>query len=228
LKDKVWQMLKDRRFHRLAGVVFILMAGALLVLWRSGLRLTDVMGWMKEGKEFLAEHPLWLFVALVVLPGFPFPVSFLFIMAGLVWGENPLLACGYALAALAANHAWTYAIAAGPAHQLVGRVLTRCGWKIPVLKSESVMDTVLVLRLLPGMPLFVQNYVLGLLRVPYGRYAWMSLLCNGPYVVGFVLAGAGIADGRWKTALLGIAILVLAVVLVRIFRRRKRPERENF
>ena len=207
--------------HRLAWVAGFLACVAVLVIWRSGWDVDDVMGWMKEGKAFLKRHPLWFFVALVILPGGPFPASVLFLMAGVVWREQPLLACGYGLAALALNQAWTYALAAGPAHDVVARVLAGFGWKMPVLKTENVTDTLLVLRLVPGIPLFVQNYLLGLLRVPYGRYAWVSLLCNGPHVIGFVLAGVGIADGRWKVALLGIAILVLAVVVVRVVRRRK-------
>jgi uncharacterized membrane protein YdjX (TVP38/TMEM64 family) len=199
----------------------ILAFGGLLLLWRSGLGVADVMGWLKQGKEFLAVHPLWLFLALVILPGVPFPASVLFLMAGAVWGEQPLLACGYGLSALALNQAWTYALAAGPAHGAVARVLGRFGWKMPVLDRANMTDTLLVMRLVPGIPLFVQNYLLGLLRVPYGRYAWVSLLCSGPPAVGFILAGAGIADGRWKTALLGLAILVLVVVVVRVVRRKK-------
>jgi uncharacterized membrane protein YdjX (TVP38/TMEM64 family) len=188
--------------------------------------VADVVEGLKDGRVFLAKHPLWLLLAMVVLPGVPFPSSVLFLMAGAVWGDRPLVACGYGLAALVVNQAWTYALAAGPAHDVVGRLLRRFGWKMPVVKSENVTDTLLVLRLVPGIPLFVQNYLLGLLRVPYGRYAWMSLVCNGPPVVGFILAGAGIADGRWKVALLGIAILVLAVVVVRVWRRRGRKRLE--
>jgi uncharacterized membrane protein YdjX (TVP38/TMEM64 family) len=194
----------------------------LLVILRSGWDVADVMGWMRDGKVFLGKHPVWLFAALVVLPGVPFPSSVLFLMAGAVWGGQPLMACGYGLAGLFLNQAWTYALAAGPAHDLVAKVLGRFGWKMPVLKTENVTDTLLVLRLVPGIPLFVQNYLLGLLRVPYGRYAWISLVCNGPAVVGFILAGAGIADGRWRVALLGIAILVLAVVVVRVVRRKRK------
>ena len=220
--ELVRKIVMDRRFHRLAASGLLLGLGALLVLWKSGLKLADVVGWVQQGRTFLVAHPGWLFVALVILNGLPFPASVLFVMAGMVWGERPVLACGFGLAALALNHAWTYALAAGPAHMLMGRVLARCGWKIPVLKSENVTDTLLVMRLVPGIPLFVQNYVLGLLRVPYGRYAWMSLACNGPPALGFILAGAGIAGGEWKIALVGIAVLVLAVVLVRVARRKLR------
>jgi uncharacterized membrane protein YdjX (TVP38/TMEM64 family) len=205
-----------------AGLV--LGVGLLIVLWKCGLGVEDVMGWMKEGKEFLVERPVWLFVALVVLNGLPFPASVLFLMAGIAWGRNPFLACVYGMAALALNQAWTYALAAGPAHNLMARLMGRFGWKVPVLKTENVTDTILVIRLVPGIPLFVQNYVLGLLRVPYWRYAWMSLACNGLPIMGVILAGAGISDGKWKTALLGVAVLVLAVVVLRVVRRKKYKE----
>jgi uncharacterized membrane protein YdjX (TVP38/TMEM64 family) len=202
------------------GVAVVLACGVALGLWKSGLDGEDAVVCLKQAKDFLVAYPLWLFVALVVLPGFPFPASVLFLMAGVVWGEQPVVACGYGLTALALNQAWTYALAAGPAHDGVAWVIRRFGWKMPVLKTENLTDTILVMRLVPGIPLFVQNYLLGLLRVPYGRYAWMSLVCNGPPVIGFILAGAGIAGGEWKTALMGIAVLVLAVVVVRILRRR--------
>jgi uncharacterized membrane protein YdjX (TVP38/TMEM64 family) len=211
-----------RQSYRWLWLTLILASAAMLVLWRPGWSEADVGNLLKAGREYLVSRPAWLFAALVVLNGLPFPSSLLFVLAGAVWGEQPITACGYGLAALALNHAWTYWLAAGPAHQGVGRAIRRFGWTIPMLKTQHVTDTILVIRLLPGIPLFVQNYLLGLLRVPYWRYAWMSLLCNGPYVVGFILAGAGIADGRWKTALAGIGVVMLALVAARLVRRKWR------
>lgn len=215
------QLLKDRRMHRLAVLMAALGAAGLLGLWKMGIGPGDVKRCFEVVMEEIRHRPLLLFVALVVLNGLPFPASALFMMTGMVWGGQPVVACGYGLAALFLNQAWTYALAAGPGHGLVARILERGGWKIPTLKRENVTDTILVMRLVPGIPLFVQNYVLGLLRVPYGRYAWMSLLCSGAPVTGFILAGAGIAGGEWKIALLGVAVLVLALVAVRIMRRRR-------
>jgi uncharacterized membrane protein YdjX (TVP38/TMEM64 family) len=172
-------------------------------------------------REFLVARPVWLFIVLVILPGFPVPASALFLVAGVAWGDEPWMACLYGWAALCLNQAWTYALASGPARPVVIRLVRRVGWEMPTLESESVADILWLVRLIPGIPLFLQNYLLGVLRVPYRKYFWVSLVCNGPPVAGVILTGAGIAGGEWTTALSGLVVMMLAVVAVRVWRRKR-------
>lgn len=70
------------------------------------------------------------------------------------------------------------------------------------------------------MPFFVQNYALGFMRVPFGLYLPLSVLCNAPVVVGIVLSGAGLVGKDVKPLMVGVGLLVVAAVLVQLVRKR--------
>jgi hypothetical protein len=73
------------------------------------------------------------------------------------------------------------------------------------------------------VPLFLQNYVLGLVAVPFLPYIFISVPINGVFVVGFVLTSGAVFEGRFGMAITGIAVLVAAFVLVRLLRARVKP-----
>ena len=79
----------------------------------------------------------------------------------------------------------------------------------------------------PGVPLVVQHYVLGLLAVPFLPYILISVPINGVFVIGFVLTGGAIFEGRAGAAIFGVAVLVAAVVLLRLLRARVKPAKSE-
>lgn len=190
---------------------------------------------LMQGVETLSRHvqdsPLLLWLALAILPGLPFPSSPLLVLAGVVWREHPALGCGICLIATAVNMSWTYALAAGPAQVVASRWISRWQHRLPQLPTVSSTQALLVLRLTPGVPFFLQNYLLGYLRVPYGRYLIGSLACNAPMACGFVLTGAGVASGAWKPMLSGIGLIVTTAIAVKIIRqllrKRRTPSQAN-
>jgi uncharacterized membrane protein YdjX (TVP38/TMEM64 family) len=216
------KLLKDRRFHRLAGGALVLGAGAVLLAWRMGVDLATLKEWWKVTEDFLKAHPWWLFAALVVLPGLPMPTSALMVLAGTVWSERPVMACGLALLALALNMSWTYWLAARPGRGLVEKLLAAGTLRVPELPRGNDLRLLLVLRLTPGVPLFFQNYLLGFFRVPFPLYLPVSLACTGLISCGIVLSGAGVAGGNLAPMFTGLGLIVLGVVVVQVFRRKFR------
>ncbi len=216
------KILRDRRFHRLALIGAVLGVAALLILWKLGVDLAQVKAWWHALEAFLSTRPWWLFAALVILPGLPLPASALMLLAGAVWHDEPLTACGIALGALALNLCWTYAAAAWPARGLVERLLRSRQVKLPSLTGSSQLKLILILRLTPGMPLFIQNYALGFLRVHFGLYLALSMACSGAVTCGVVLTGAGLSDGRLTTVLAGLGLLIVGVLAVQLMRKRVR------
>lgn len=177
------------------------------------------MEWFQHVGNRLADHPFALFLALAVLPGLPFPTSPLIFLVGVVWREQPIHGCAVCLLATAINMSWTYALAAGPGRRLVEGLARRLDRNLPDLASASHLQALLLLRLMPGVPFFLQNYVLGYLRLPFGFYLGASLGCNGLMACGLVLTGAGVATGAWKPVLSGVGLLVAAVILVKVARK---------
>ncbi|WAC19643.1 VTT domain-containing protein [Luteolibacter sp. SL250] len=199
------------------------MAGVFLA-WKLGLDGPTVKSAWKGFENFLAPRPWLLFGALVVLPALPIPTGLLLLLAGTVWREQPVAACLICLVALALNMSWTYWLAAGFGRRLIIRLLAWMGMKVPDLHEDNQLWIILLVRLTPGFPFFVQNYVLGLLRVPFRLYLGVSLACNGILSVGVVLGAAGLADRNWMPLVAGVAFLVAGSVLVQKIRGRMRPK----
>jgi len=223
---KIRQLLLHR--YTMIGLFVLLVSGLLAgwLAWKTGINLASLKEFWTVTQAYLTKNPWALFLALVILPGLPVPTSLLMLTAGVVWREQPVMACGLCMLALALNFTWTYWLAAGPARRLVEKLLTATSLKIPELPHGDHLKLILVLRLTPGIPLFLQNYLLGFLRAPFYLYLPVSLLCTGIICIGVILSGAGIADGNLKWAITGLSLIVLGGVFTHLLRgwlgRRKK------
>lgn len=223
-------LLRKLLKHRQLRIALIWMTGLALlaagIAWQMGVDLAVLKNGWSVTEGYLKQNSWALFVALVILPGLPVPTSVLLLTAGVVWREQPVMACLLCLLALALNLTWTYWLAAGPARRLVERMLTASGTQIPDLPRGDHLKLILVMRLTPGIPLFLQNYLLGFLRVPFHLYLPISMLCTGIIGSGVVLSGAGLADGKLKWAITGVSLIVLGGVFTHLIRswlaKRKR------
>ncbi|HMP85010.1 MAG TPA: VTT domain-containing protein, partial [Verrucomicrobiota bacterium] len=99
------------------------------------------------------------------------------------------------------------------------RWMERRGWRVPQLSDGDETLAILMLRVTPGIPLCVQNYLLGLAEVRFGRYLLLSLPAQAAYALAFVWLGNSLASsGVWRLAL-GVAALTGLVLLVSLLRR---------
>lgn len=193
------------------------------------------VAWLTHGPSFVAAvwqakdlligwcrtYPLVMFAALVLLPAFGFPASALLLLAGAIWGSN-WTSCALAIGATALNMSWTYLVAAGPARALIARLLGTRWDRWRSLGQKDRIRLAILLRVTPGVPLFVQNYVLGLLAVPFLPYILISVPINGVFVIGFVLTGGAIFEGHLGKAFFGVAVLVAAILVLRLLRSRSK------
>jgi uncharacterized membrane protein YdjX (TVP38/TMEM64 family) len=115
---------------------------------------------------------------------------------------------------------WTYWLAAYPARGLMEKLLARSTLRIPKLPKNNHLRALLLLRLTPGIPLFVQNYLLGFFRVPFRLYLPVSMGCSGLIACGIVLSGAGVAGGNFMPAITGVGLIVVGMVVVQMVRQR--------
>ena len=211
----MWKkIMSDRRFHRLAGSLLVLGTGAVLLAWKLGMDGALLKSGWKAMEVFLMDRPWLLFAGLVVLPGLLVPTSALLVLAGTVWRVHPVIACVACLVATAMNMTWTYWVAARPGRKLVERLLAATTIRIPELPQGNHLRMILILRLTPGLPLFLQNYLLGFFRVPFRMYLPVSMGCNGLITIGVVLSTAGVANGSLLPVISGLAIVGLGLVVV--------------
>jgi uncharacterized membrane protein YdjX (TVP38/TMEM64 family) len=217
---RLQKILSDRRLHRLAGGLLVLGVGAGLLAWKMGLDGAALQAAWHQAEIFLMERSWLLFAGLVVLPGLPVPTSALLFLAGTVWRERPVAACAVCLVAMALNMTWTYWVAARPGRGVVEKLLAATTLRVPELPRGNHLRMILILRLTPGLPLFLQNYVLGFLRVPFRLYLPVSMGCTGLIACGVVLSGAGVAKGNLTPILTGVALIVVGLLVVQMIRQR--------
>lgn len=208
------RILGDRRFQYLAGLAIL--AGVVLVViaWNMGLDLATLKSGWTQVEDFLKFRPWLLFAGLVILPALPIPTSALLLLAGTVWRDRPAMACAICLLAIALNISWTYWLAAGLGRTAMEKLFRFMGLNMPELPKGNDLRLILLVRLTPGFPFFVQNYLLGFLRVPFRLYLPVSLSCSGIISLGVVLSAAGVADGNLMPVLTGAALIIVGIVLV--------------
>lgn len=217
---KLRNILNDRRFHRLAGSLCVVGAGVALLGWRLGVDGPMLKTAWKAVEVFLMDRPWLLFVGLAVLPGLLVPMSALLVLAGTVWRDQPGLACVACLVASALNMTWTYWLAARAGRGLVERLLETTTLRIPELPLGNHLRMILILRLTPGLPFFLQNYLLGFFRVPFRLYLPVSMACSGLITIGVVLSTAGVAKGNLMPLISGVALVGLGSVVVQWVRAK--------
>lgn len=166
-----------------------------------------------------ADHPGLLFACIAVLPAFGFPASALLILAGVVWGSNAT-GCAFAVGAVILNIVATHAFAAGPGRKVVTRLLGERAKPWQNLSRADHARLSWLVRITPGIPLFVQNYLLGIAGVTLRQSLLAAVPITGLYVCGFVLTGGAVFEGAWGLALTGLCVLVAAGFAARLLHRR--------
>ncbi len=185
------------------------------VAWNEARRLVTL-----GAENVTSAGPAIFFAAMAVLPAFGVPMAPFALAAGPLFGERlgfpAIILLG--IAALTFNLTVTYWLARRWLRPWLTRVLGHFGYRIPQVDREDITDLIVLLRVTPGFPFFVQNYLLGLADAPFLRYLAISCAIQWPINCGFMLFGDALSQGRGKviiTAVLLIAALSVGTHLVR-------------
>jgi uncharacterized membrane protein YdjX (TVP38/TMEM64 family) len=194
--------------------------GAVAVLLLRGV---DVRGLAAQGFELIRGAGPWMyFGAMAVLPAFGFPISFFYFTAGPAFGEQLTMpgVVAAAWAALAVNFALSYWLAHRALRPAVEWVLSHTRFRVPQVKPENQLTVAVLMRVTPGPPLFLQSYLLGLAGVQFRTYMAASMGVQAVLGTGFIVFGKALMERRSGLAVMGALVLVAALVLVRVLRRK--------
>jgi uncharacterized membrane protein YdjX (TVP38/TMEM64 family) len=187
------------------AAIALAVAGLLL------LRGVDLHAWVDRGMDVIrSAGPVAFFLAMALLPAAGVPMLAFTLTVGSAFGDRlgmPLV-IALTILAMTCNVALTYALARKALRPLLSWLMTRLGYKLPRVESGDATDLIVILRVTPGVPFFVQNYLLGLAEVPFGRYMAVSCLIFWPYSAAFVLFGDALINGRGKMVLLAVGAIV--------------------
>jgi uncharacterized membrane protein YdjX (TVP38/TMEM64 family) len=168
-----------------------------------------------------AAGPAVFFIAVILLPAAGMPMlAFLLPVMSLFAADLGMAAVlVIALACVTVNMALTYALARRALRPLLTRVVTRFGYKLPEVRAGEVTDLIVLLRVTPGIPFCVQNYLAGLADMPFGKYMLVSCLVVWPLNIAFMLFGNSLLQGNGKVALIMFGLLALFVAARLVLRR---------
>jgi uncharacterized membrane protein YdjX (TVP38/TMEM64 family) len=200
------------------GVALVVAAAAGIFLLKG----VNLLNLLDRGVALLASVGPWaFFIAMALLPAVGMPATFFTLSAGSAFGPElgmaGVVAAG--VAATAANIALTYWLARGLFRQWLEQLLERLGYKMPEVESADVTDLIIILRTTPGIPLCVQNYLLGLADAPVGRYLAVSYAIALPTTAAYLWFGDALRHGKGARILLALLLIVAAVTATHILRR---------
>jgi uncharacterized membrane protein YdjX (TVP38/TMEM64 family) len=165
--------------------------------------------------------PWVYFAAMALLPCFGMPLLAFSLTAGPVFGPSlgmPVVVIA-GLSASTVNILLTYWLARYALRPFLDRMMKRWGHRLPKVEGGDTTDLIILVRVTPGIPFFVQNYVLGLADAPLGKYLVISCAVNWSYTTGLLLFGDALLQGKGKIILIAISVLVVAAVATHLLRR---------
>jgi len=188
------------------------LVGLALLLWAVWDR-EAATAWMSEAR------PLPYFAAVALLTAVGAPITPFFIVAGATFGLRVGL-MGSVLA-LAVSLAVTYWMAR-KLRPRVESLARRFDHKLPHLgdAGRNALRFTLMVKLAPGVPVFLKNCGLAVAGVPFVVYLGVSMLITGAYVAALVVLGESLLEHDLRRVLaLAAAFAVLAALGLRWWRR---------
>jgi uncharacterized membrane protein YdjX (TVP38/TMEM64 family) len=217
--------LARRRFRlvKLGAVAVVVLVGVGLVL-----RGYDVRGAFEQGLALVrSAGPVVFFLGMALLPAAGAPQMVFTLSAGPLFREQLGMPAVVALAMLAMliNMALSYWLASRVLRPLLKSLLNQLGYKIPEVTRGDETGLIVLLRVTPGIPFPVQNYLLGLARVSFARYLLVSFAIQAPLNAAFVVFGDSLLSGKGKMAFYGISAVAVLLVGTHLLRKHYAKKR---
>ncbi len=201
--------------------------GVLAVLFVSG---ADLRGWINMGLDTLrAAGPTAFFFAMAVLPACGMPMSVFVLPAVPLFGPQfgTVTVVLLALLAMTVNFCLAYALARRGLRPVLAVLVKRLGYKLPEVASGDATDLIILLRVTPGIPFVVQNILAGLAELPFVRYFTVSAIIVWPLNTAFLLFGDALIQGKGKTALLSLSVVIALMMALHLIRKNYDRRRKS-
>ncbi len=203
-----------------AGVVLVVL-GVTAFLFRD--RYDLVVSYFNRALDTARTWgPLPFFSLMALLPLVGAPLMAFSLTAGPIFGPKyglPTVAA-FTVLAIAVNLAISYWLARYALRPTFERLLSRLGYRLPQVAAEDHFGLTVVVRVTPGPPFFIQNYLLGLAGVRFSIFMAVSTVVTSAYAVAAVFFGESLFQGRGKMAIVALSLLVVITVVVQWLRRK--------
>jgi uncharacterized membrane protein YdjX (TVP38/TMEM64 family) len=182
---------------------------ALLVLAAALAAGIDLKALAQRGSDLITQAgPVPFFAAMAVLPAMGVPMLAFVLPVAPAFAERfgLGLVIVFSLLAITFNFMFAYVLSRWLLRPWVGRLVEKLGYRMPELKGSDSTDLLIILRVTPGVPFVVQNFMAGLTRVPLGRYVIVSCIATWAFNTCFILFGDALLHGRGRLAMVAIGL----------------------
>jgi uncharacterized membrane protein YdjX (TVP38/TMEM64 family) len=214
-----------RKSAALAAIAVAALAG---VVWLVAGRpsLAEIAGIVRKVVVWcVGTNPVRYVAALAVLPYLGVPVTFIYPVAGIVYGTTMGLV--WTAVGLALNLPLGYLIGARWLRAPITRWLERHNWRLPEVPPGEFGTLIVFTRIIPGPPMVVQNLLLAIAGAPFWKYYLYSLPLALIFAAGWLMASGALLNGNATLAIKGICLIValglLAHIVKKIHQSRKKP-----
>jgi uncharacterized membrane protein YdjX (TVP38/TMEM64 family) len=205
------------RFVKLGVIVAIVAVAAALVLHGMNWR-----GAVDRGLDAIRGAGPWVFfTAMALLPAVAVPMLTFSLTAGSAFGAQMgmggVVTAG--IVAVTINLVLTYWLARQALRPWLARLLVRLGYRLPQVDGADMTDLIVLLRVTPGVPFVVQNYLLGLADVPVVSYLVISCVISWAQTAAFIVFGEALLHGRGRAGLLALSLILALMAAAHLARR---------
>lgn len=185
------------------GIAMVALIGFLA--WHYGWRtlIDEAIAYVRT-----AGAPLF-FLSMAILPIVGFPLMPFALTAGPAFAPTlgmPLV-IALMVAAVAFNVSLSYLLGLRLVAPLLPWLCGKFGWKLPVLPATSAFMLTVIMRSAPGIPFWIQSYLLAGMRVPFSIYLIVSTLIPAAYLGCIVVFGQALIEGEPRAAIAAIIVI---------------------
>lgn len=202
---------------RLSSLRLLFRILAFVLLMGSGFLLLAAVDFdIPRALELIrATNPVSFVLSMIILPLMGFPIAAFYLYAGSAfpWWQAWLYCC----LALAINLSLAYPIAKYLLRGPLSWLLQRYRKTLPVFSSDNQFRVTFLVRTVPGIPFFIQNYLLPLLGVRFVQYWVISWLIQSTFAAGMAAIPHLVEKGGWIMAAMLLALIFLLGILHRIY-----------
>jgi len=170
-------------------------------------------------QELAGVNPLVLLAVVATLPAVGMPITPVLIIGAAAYG--PWTTFWLSLLGLSLNSALCFLIAKFSFHGFLVRYFERRGRAVPQVSPQNYVRFTIFVRLIAGMPLPLQNYLLTLAGVPLVAIILASLPVQAAVTLAIVLTAGSLFQGQAGLAILGGALALALVQAASMLRRRR-------
>jgi len=202
--------------YLIALIILVLIILAPLI-WIYRREIIEILVLARTKAEELGRiNPIFLVLAIAILPTVGLPVSFLYIIGGFAYGLT--LGVIYSVIGVMINTSLCYWLANSFMKEWIIKLLHKRGHKLIRIPAKDYTITIFAVRLMPGLPLAAQSYLLGLAGMPFMRYSLITLPVEIFWATFFILPTRTVVGESTQSIILvcvGVIVLVLLIKIIR-------------